>query len=66
MDVSNLRPVTVADEAGDRIGAALEALVVDEIADLHSPDLAVRAAAEQTIGATLGAAIRASGIGATP
>jgi len=64
MDISNVRPVTVADEAGDRIGAALEGLIVDEIADLHSPDLAVRAAAEQSLGASLGEAIRQSGIGA--
>jgi hypothetical protein len=66
MNIANIRAVTVADESGDRLGAAFEGLIVDELAALHDPDPAVQAAAEQTLGAALGAAIRQSTIGATP
>lgn len=64
MQISNLRAITIADEAGERERPAFEAQVDALCADLHSSDPAVVAAAEATIGQIVGAAVRASGIGA--
>jgi len=65
MQISNLRAVTISDEAGERERPAFEGLVDELCEALHSVDPAVRAGAEAAIGAIIGDAVRASGIGAS-
>lgn len=64
MQISNLRAVTISDEQGERERPAFEGLIDALCEALHSADPSVRAAAEANIGATIGDAVRASGIGA--
>ena len=64
MQISNLRAVTLADEAGERVRPAFESLVDEHGPALYSTDPAVVAVAKAAIADVIAAAIVASGIGA--
>lgn len=62
MQISNLRAVTISDEAGER--PAFEGLIDEHCAALYSTDPAVKDAAKAAIADVIAAAVVASGIGA--
>lgn len=63
--VHNVRPNSIADEAGERVAAAFEGqLDGSTLAALYSADPAVVAAAKAAIADVIAAAVVASGIGA--
>jgi hypothetical protein len=64
MQVTNLRAITLADEAGERVRPAFEGLVDEHCPALYDADPAVVAAAKAAIADVIAAAIVASGIGA--
>lgn len=64
MQISNLRAVTISDEAGERERPAFEGLIDEHCPDLYSADPAVKDAAKAAIADVIAAAIVASGIGA--
>ena len=64
MQISNLRAVTIADEAGERERPAFESLVDEHCAALYSTDPAIADAAKAAIADVIAAAIVASSIGA--
>ena len=64
MQISNLRAVTISDEAGERQRPAFEGLIDEHCAALYSTDPAVKDAAKAAIADVIAAAIVASGIGA--
>jgi hypothetical protein len=64
MQISNVRAVTLADEAGERVRPAFEGLVDEHCPDLYSADPAVVAVAKAAIADVIAVAIVASGIGA--
>jgi hypothetical protein len=64
MQISNLRAITLADEAGERVRPAFEGLIDEHCPALYSTDPAVKDAAKAAIADVIAAAIVASGIGA--
>ena len=64
MQISNLRAVTISDEAGERERPAFEGLIDEHCPDLYSTDPAVKDAAKAAIADVIADAIVASGIGA--
>jgi hypothetical protein len=64
MQISNLRAITLADEAGERVRPAFEGLIDEHCPDLYSADPAVVDAAKAAIADVIAAAVVASGIGA--
>jgi hypothetical protein len=64
MQITNLRAITLADEAGERVRPAFEGLIDEHCPALYDADPAVVAAAKVAIADVIAAAIVASGIGA--
>lgn len=64
MQISNLRAITLADEAGERERPAFEGLIDALCPDLYSADPAVVDAAKAAIADVIAEAVVASGIGA--
>jgi len=64
MQLSNLRAITLADEAGERVRPAFEGLIDEHCPALYDADPAVVAAAKSAIADVIAAAVIASGIGA--